>query len=82
MSILVLEKNNLMKKINNGEAILFDSDFKEKYPQFDVEYDEKNQVIYYLKISNEYLISKLKYSGFFVLVSNIKRSPEEMFINL
>ena len=78
MSILVLEKNNLMKKINNGEAILFDSDFKEKYPQFDVEYDEKNQVIYYLKISNEYLISKLKYSGFFVLVSNIKRSPEEM----
>lgn len=78
MSILVLEKNNLMKKINNGEAILFDSDFKEKYPQFDVEYDEKNLVIYYLKISNEYLISKLKYSGFFILVSNIKRSPEEM----
>ena len=78
MSILVLEKNDLMKKINNGEAILFDSDFKEKYPQFDVEYDEKNQVIYYLKISNEYLIFKLKYSGFFVLVSNIKRSPEEM----
>lgn len=64
MSILVLEKSNLMKKINNGEAILFDSDFKEKYPQCDVEYDEKNQVIYYLKISNEYLISKLTYSGF------------------
>lgn len=29
MSILVLEKNNLMKKINNGEAMLSDSEFKE-----------------------------------------------------
>lgn len=29
MSILVLEKNNLMKKINNDEAMLSDSEFKE-----------------------------------------------------
>ena len=29
MSTLVLEKNNPMKKINNGEAMLSDSEFKE-----------------------------------------------------